>query len=507
MLKNPPENILKYLVDQLPPYTGILMLKTSDEGLVLGWYGNPADYLDVPLTESADVSDIVPALFGLIPPLVSPMVLSRIEMGDGFYVDIHIVQDERSDEYWIFFVNQSHEVAGIRDLLQRLNESKLSTPSKSDVSNFGALHLLDLATFIRQSNGQFSVVGELPPWYYKLASELHSNKEAVILEEKFLFLEVFFPEAESFWENQASGNLMSGIWSENTLSGNALYLNAYAVNLDMLNYLMIRPVNQEFDGEMEVMQRAREQSLAFEKLAKAERKLKELLDYKDKFVSIVSHDLRSPVASVLSIAQMLNSDEEFLSQLSDFNREMINNIQQEMLRLLDYNDKLYNWSNLELGNFTLITSRISISELVTISERTAKSKLVDKNIEMQTNIPPEFMVEVDSTLFLQVLNNLLGNALKFTPDGGRIQMVASDKDGVYELSISDSGVGMSQEIADRLFQGFVRQSTMGTSGEKGTGLGMGIVKKIIDAHGFDIGVTSVLGQGSTFTIRIPKAKM
>jgi len=503
MLRNLPENILKYLVDQVPPYTGILIVKTSAEGIVLGWHGDPADYLSEALMINEDLSDQVAALFGMIPPLVSPMVLSRIEMHNECIADIHIVEDEELNEFWIFFVNQTKEVEGIRDFLQRLNESKLSAAKSNSDNPFGALHLLDLATFKPQSDGLFSVVGELPHWFQTLSSVEGQIKGLILLTDMFPFMEVFLPEATVFWNKQLNGNFKSGVWSENTRSGNTLYLNAYAINFNGVGYLMIRPLYQEFDGEMEVMQRAREQSLAFEKLAKAERKLKELLDYKDKFVSIVSHDLRSPVASVLSIAQMLNADESFLDQISDFNREMLNNIQQEMLRLLDYNDKLYNWSNLELGNFSLVTSRIQLLELVTQAERTAQPKLKEKHIEMQVEVSSGFLVELDTTLFSQVLNNLVANALKFTSEGGKLKVSAKKGDGFYVLSLADSGVGMSKEVADQLFQGFVRQSTLGTKGEKGTGLGMGIVKKILDAHGFDIKVDSVLGEGTTFSIYLP----
>lgn len=504
MLNILPEPILKYLIDKLPPFTGILMIKTSDEGIISGWYGNPTDYLDELPVEGADISDLIPALFGMIPPLVVPTVLTRIQTREECIADIHIAQDEVTGEFWIFFVDQTREVENIRQLLQRLNESHLNSGKVYTGNPFGALHLLDYITFEKHREGNFSLVGDVPQWFIELTSLALRAGEKIDLADIFPFIDVFVIEADDFWNENHQGNLKSGIWTENSPNGKAYYLNAYAINQNNDNYLIIRPLYQEFDDEQDLIQRAREQSLAFEKLAKAERKLKELLDYKDKFVSIVSHDLRSPVASVLSIAQVLNSDESFLSHLSDFNREMINNIQEEMVRLLDYNDKLYHWSNLELGNFEVIKSKVSLLELVAGAERTATPKLIDKGLKFITNVPAKLMVEVDKTLFSQVLNNLIGNAVKFTPEGGHIEVSAKDNGKTIRLVVKDSGVGMPEEVAQNLFEGFVRNSTQGTHGEKGTGLGMGIVKKIIDSHHIPIVVKSVMGEGTSFVMEIPK---
>ena len=182
---------------------------------------------------------------------------------------------------------------------------------------------------------------------------------------------------------------------------------------------------------------------------------------------------------------------------------MIKNIQDEMHRLLDYNDKLYHWSNLELGNFELVTSRIPLVDLVKSAERTAKPKINEKQILFKTRVDEELLVEVDKTLFLQVLNNLIGNAVKFTPTGGIIEVMGTKKDTYVELIIHDSGVGISKSVMNNLFHGFVRESTQGTQGEKGTGLGMGIVKKILDAHKVTIEVDSSPNQGTSFIIYLP----
>ena len=110
---------------------------------------------------------------------------------------------------------------------------------------------------------------------------------------------------------------------------------------------------------------------------------------------------------------------------------------------------------------------------------------------------------VDETLFSQVLNNLIGNAIKFTPENGVIKLYAEQSGNNVLLNIEDSGVGIPDNKINSLFSGFNSDSTQGTKGEKGSGLGLGIVKKILDAHDFKIEIKSTLNIGTKFIISIP----
>ena len=209
------------------------------------------------------------------------------------------------------------------------------------------------------------------------------------------------------------------------------------------------------------------------------------------------------MAAVLGIADMLVNDKKELSKLDEFYIEMIHSIKDEMLRLLDYNDKLYHWSNLELGNFQIVKEKVSLNKIISTALRTAEKKLLSKHISVSTNIKKDIEVDVDSTLFLQVLNNLLANAIKFTPDNGSVSINVT-KGKNLQISVNDSGVGMSKRVSDSLLSGFTSNSSMGTDGEKGTGLGLSIVIKILDAHGFTLKINSEEGVGSEFIITIPK---
>ncbi len=503
MLNNLPKEILIYLINELPPFTGVLIVQTDSEGHILSYHGPHKEYLREDPEIGKSIHGYVPALFSMIPPLVSPMILNTIKCENSTYADIHIV--DADDSYYIFFVDQSHIVEGIQDVLQKMNEDKLAIES---AGNMDALSVPSATKIfgdiiIEPLNDMDAVIrSEIPSWFKELDSSLKMGS-SFRYTEQFPFLEVFLIEANEFWSNGNDGKIRSGVWTESLSNGTEIVLNAFAVLYSGTKYLLIAPIDESIDSEQLGYQMAREQKLAYEKLEKTEKKLKTLLEYKDKFVSIVSHDLRSPVSAVLGIAELLTNDTDELNKLSDFYKDLIYSIKDEMNRMLDYNDKLYHWSNLELGNFEVLKKNHSLEKIIETAERTSQTKFDAKNITFSTNLVSDINIEVDSTLFLQVLNNLVSNAAKFTPENGSISIDVTSLDKSLEIAVVDSGVGMSKEVSENIFSGFARKSSLGTKGEKGTGLGLGIVKKIIDAHGFDIRVDSKVGKGSKFIITIP----
>lgn len=500
MLKNLPKEIVKYLVEELPPFTGLLLVKTDENGIIEGYYGQYLDYFTEEPKAGKNIHDYSPALFSMIPPLVSPMVLNNIKSTTQNYADIHIIETS-AESYWVIFMDQTNEVEKIRDILQQINSKKLKLESgkiSEEKSFFNVFEYLQL----RVIGDKIAIIESPVPLWFKRLNYNYTVGDNIVYSELFPYLEVFEYEANDFWSTMTNGRLKSGIWIESTADGNDITLNANAIYYDDEKYLLIQEVEEGLGGTQMALQMARDQKLAYEKLEKAERKLKTLLEYKDKFVSIVSHDLRSPVAAVLGIAELLLNDKEEIEKLSDFNKDMLVSIKEEMLRLLDYNDKLYHWSNLELGNFEIVKNKVNLQKLIEAAGRTANQKMQAKNITFSTNLTKSLTVNVDSTLFLQVLNNLLANAIKFTPENGNISIDVKQVKDKLEIAVVDSGVGMSVDISKNIFKGFARNSTIGTGGEKGTGLGLGIVKKIIDAHGFKIKVESKINEGSQFIISI-----
>ncbi len=502
MLNSLPPDILEYLINELPPFTGVLIIKTNDEGIVIDLHGPHNEYLISKPVIGKPVHDYVPALFSMIPPLISPMIINRVQSHNDVYADIHIVEEDQNN-YWIFFVDKNREAEYIKGTIQKINEDKLHAVSQTSNSNgdfFNPFVVFDYLSLKIEDNENAIINSNIPHWFRMLSSE-YSENDKINIHEVFPYFEVFIVEAEEFWAKKMNGKIKSGMWSETLEEGRELALTAYAVYYNDQKYLFVQPV-EEVDKEQVAFQLAREQKLAYEKLEKAEQKLKKLLEYKDKFVSIVSHDLRSPVAAVLGIAEMLVNDKKELSKLDEFYIEMIHSIKDEMLRLLDYNDKLYHWSNLELGNFQIVKEKVGLKKIISTAYRIAEKKLQSKNISFSTNLKKDIDVDVDMTLFLQVINNLLANAIKFTLENGKISINVTEGKSL-QISVIDSGVGIPATICKTIFSGFARNSSIGTDGEKGTGLGLGIVKKIIDAHDFKINVESEPQIGSKFIITIP----
>jgi two-component system phosphate regulon sensor histidine kinase PhoR len=158
-----------------------------------------------------------------------------------------------------------------------------------------------------------------------------------------------------------------------------------------------------------------------------------------------------------------------------------------------------------LGNFKVVKEKVQAHELSNFVRKMQGDKLKQKKISFSHHIDETFLIEGDETLLGQALNNLVGNSVKFTPEGGAISIHFRNEDERMWIEVCDSGIGMDEETCHRLFSGFTRKTTMGTFGERGTGLGLGIVKKIMDAHGFTIRVSSQPGKGSTFTIDLNKS--
>jgi signal transduction histidine kinase len=504
MFESIPRHIIQYLLEKLPPYAGLMAMHVDAEGGLLGWYGPWSHYFDSSAQRGKRVSDFLPFLEGVFPLPEHSLEMPRLQHSDDQWINLYIFKDI-DQRYWIFLSDCSRETAQLQSLLQKVNENKLKEETSHQAvlrkNPFGQVQLFQVATFERLSDHLYAMCGTAPDWLCNLKPNI-INRGVVNLTEQFPFLEVFADEMRNELAETDRKFYNSGIWIESDEKGKEYFLRAFLTYADDKAYLLIRMLNDDLLGEQDTIQKAREQQLAYEHMAKAKKELKELLDYKDKFVSIITHDLRSPIASVLGATEMLLNDTSFTSHLDSFNYEMLVSMRDEMNRMLDYNAKLYHWSNLELGNFELIYEQIKVSELMAIVEKTFQNQFIEKGIQFIASFHDNDLLEVDITLFLQALNNLVGNALKFTPEGGQIQLIYQHDDAGRRLTVKDTGMGMKEEKASHLFEQTSHESALGTKGEKGSGLGLGIVKRIIEAHHFKISARSTPGVGTEITIKL-----
>jgi len=232
-------------------------------------------------------------------------------------------------------------------------------------------------------------------------------------------------------------------------------------------------------------------------------KLQEVDTIKSDFFSNMSHELRTPLASIREGTTMLL--EGLGGEISEKQQHILKIIVQESNRLIDQVNALLDLSKMEAG---MLTYQFVPTDLYTLVKESldALSPLAEaKNITIDYKIRPLQPVKVDQERMLQVFRNIIGNAIKFTPENGKIKLEANVKGSFVEVRVHDTGIGIQKEDLESIFHKF--QQIVPKTGEKikGTGLGLAAVKQIILAHGGKVWVTSQVGQGSTFYITLPLA--
>jgi len=216
---------------------------------------------------------------------------------------------------------------------------------------------------------------------------------------------------------------------------------------------------------------------------------------KDDFVSSVSHEFRTPLTSILGYVEILLADEPDQSQ-----REMLEIIHRNSERLLTLVSDLLSSRN---GQLIVTPHTVDVAELVQSSVSSAMPRAAAAGVELRAETPPQLEAHVDSARISQVLDNLVSNAIKYSPDGGEVVVSLAQEDGHLACRVSDTGMGMSPEDASEVFAKFFRTSNVRRTAIPGVGLGLPISKAIVEAHGGSIDVDSTLGKGTTFTFRVP----
>ncbi len=226
---------------------------------------------------------------------------------------------------------------------------------------------------------------------------------------------------------------------------------------------------------------------------------------KDKFFSIIAHDLRSPFTGFLLFSQML------AEQTDDLSKEEINeygrNMYESANNLFSLLENLLQWARMKRGVTPFKPERYELFMLADQAIELHSDHSMSKTIIIENKIPEDLFVVVDILMISSVVRNLLTNAVKFTPRGGRVSIecaIEADKQQCV-VTVADSGIGMSEELISRLFKIDERVSREGTEGEPSTGLGLLLCKEFIDKHGCRIWAESTQSQGSRFSFTLPLA--
>lgn len=229
---------------------------------------------------------------------------------------------------------------------------------------------------------------------------------------------------------------------------------------------------------------------------------KELSETKDKFVSIITHDLTNPFAAIAGFCDIL------VREVRKGNNEnalrFAEIIQESSVKAMDLLKNLRQWSKIQTNQIRLNLTRVALSTLIEESIQQVKASADKKNITIQKCTPDDITACMDKQMINTVLRNLLTNAIKYSNQGGSICVNAVRKQNEIIVNVIDSGIGMSKDVLDRLFS-LENISRPGTTSEMGTGLGLILCKEFVERHGGSIHAESNEGQGSNFTFTIPDA--
>ncbi|MBK7058274.1 MAG: hybrid sensor histidine kinase/response regulator [Leptospiraceae bacterium] len=241
-----------------------------------------------------------------------------------------------------------------------------------------------------------------------------------------------------------------------------------------------------------------------EKIRKTNEQLKELNATKDKFFSIIAHDLKNPFNTLLGFSKLLfeNAPNYTTDQIQQY-AQIMNHTAKQSYALLE---NLMQWAKSQTEKIKIIPRNSSMNELLSITIPIINGSALKKNITIESNISTEDIVYADNSLTATILRNLLTNAIKFTHANGKITVSTQRKDIFLEVSITDTGVGIEPMNIDKLFRIDSKVTSHGTDNEEGTGLGLILCKEFVEKQGGTIWAISEVGKGSTFTFTLPLAE-
>lgn len=299
------------------------------------------------------------------------------------------------------------------------------------------------------------------------------------------------PQTEPYWIET---------YGQVALTGEPISFENYSVELD--KYFRVMAFSNHPNQFVTVFDDITERKKTELALALNNERLREMSAEKDKLFSIIAHDLRSPFNSFLGLTQIMA--EELPNLTMDKIQKMAVMMQKSATNLFRLLENLLHWSRMKQGQIPFSPEHHMLRPLVNESILMNNESAREKQIEITCDIPDSIKVYADNNMLQTVLRNLVSNAVKFTPKGGRISLSARNTHtGEVEIFVKDTGIGMKQSLVDVLFRLDGEANRKGTEGELSTGLGLIICKDFIEKHGGIIRVESEEGKGSVFYFTLP----
>ena len=268
----------------------------------------------------------------------------------------------------------------------------------------------------------------------------------------------------------------------------------------ILNYFLFKNPDDEpeiFNFAVDISKRKEYE----EALKKSEQELLESNATKDKFFSIIGHDIRSPFNSIIGFADIIRNDVDSLdaAQIEKIG-ESIYNTGNTTLELIN---NLIEWSRTQTGRIECKPEKFFIKSIIGKTYNLLKNNIEKKSINFIIDVSDETRIYADVTMFEIILRNLISNAIKFSFQNGTIKIKAEEDKALIKISIEDSGIGIKKEDLDKLFNNNIIHTTRGTNNEKGTGLGLILCKELVEMNNGKIWAESEYGKGCKFIFTLP----
>jgi len=276
------------------------------------------------------------------------------------------------------------------------------------------------------------------------------------------------------------------------------HMSAYAV-VAAITYFCIHYIRGSYEREKaSTLEKSQAIELQNWQIVKQNEELEKLNAEKNKLMSIVAHDLRSPLASIQNFLELLTQHQLDEEQKIDIENDLLNSTKNTMAML----SKLLDWSKTQLHGVSTHMENLNLNALFESTLNLEQNIAARKNITIDHYFDPAISIYADSDMMQLILRNMVGNAIKFTRPGGHIDIRAEREDNSCLISIRDNGIGMSPEKQESIFSLNV-ESTFGTNNEKGVGLGLMLCMEFIKAQNGKIWLESEPGQGTCFYISVP----
>jgi signal transduction histidine kinase len=326
----------------------------------------------------------------------------------------------------------------------------------------------------------------------------------------FSFLDNFIEDARAFWPGAKHGeSLTSEPWTENDRDGTELGLKAIALKFPHRSILAVEPLGSSFQFSQRALQQAHERGLENYRLESQATRLRAITEetarlnqMKRDFLAQMSHELRTPLNSIIGFSTLLSQGKG--GELNSKQQGYVANVLTAAGHLQELIDDVMDLSRIESGQFPLHLSVVEAaqigSEVAVLLGPRAAAKDIDLRIAVQSGVG----VQADPLRLRQILGNLVGNAIKFTPTGGSVTLAMEIEPLAVRFVVTDTGAGIADSELPFIFDKFQQFPRTGVSANRGAGLGLAIAKGLVDLHGGWISVQSKVGEGSVFTVSIPQ---